>query len=184
MLISLTKKISISRKNVFDLFESDWVAVAFRWAVFFGILARFMSGGGGYDMSNRHQLMWWISIDGFFIYVALTGLVLLFTKQRRVVKQPWYYHVQIISDIIFVSIFYFLSLSQNSDLFLLYFLPILMATSYLKLKTALSYFFAICIIFLLLVLSIEVYEVNLFAANGESDGLSNEYNALRLLIGT
>jgi len=116
-----------------------------RWLILGGAIFRFFVM---YRRSERFPLSEFYSLlalSMFFAYATVTTI--LPAARRNLTKMRWWYLLQTIGDTLTISAFYVLSARPQSDVFLAYFLPLMIAGENFKKKDVLVLFLFITFLF-------------------------------------
>lgn len=131
--------------RVFERFiAGDKVSLVLRWFILGGAVLRllFASGfEGGLDV-----IYWIVAVIAYAIYTLIVTYVVL-SKPKKYFKRSVY--MQIAVELIVLSTFYTLSSTINSDFYLFYILPILLAVDNLEEREALVAFLITSLVFVL-----------------------------------
>src|SRR5687768_15768309 len=123
--------------NVLNLYSTHYI----RLLVMPGLLLRF---------SLREYQILGPVLTIFFVY-SLLSFIFIFTNSHLLSARKWILF-QLFADTTIFSLLYLYTGNGDSDIFLLYFLPLLLASEQLRLREATVYFFVLSFCFLAITL--------------------------------
>jgi len=128
------------------------LSIVARWIVVVGVLLRIFVTYRQYPASTTQ--LWMIALVGLLAYVLGTTFLALTKPDLQQAK--WWHLFQVLADTLVFSVLYLLTGSLDSNLFLLYFLPLLTAAEHFKAREVFFLFVMISAAFVLVLVRLQL----------------------------
>lgn len=121
-----------------------------RWLMLLGVILRFVINLDKYTDRNRLELAIVILIAMLAIYTFSVSF--LFFRKPNWYDPQKFVRYQIVFEVLLYSLLYIVTLNPQSDFYLFYFLPMLLASQYLDTKATINVFLGVSVAFVFCVL--------------------------------
>jgi GAF domain-containing protein len=128
------------------------ISALIRWAILVGVIFRVYIGKN--DYTRNYLITWAVILLAASIY-SLLITVLQWTRKELRNNNRWFV-IQVVTDAAIFTFFYLLTKRPNSDFYLFYFLPLLIAAEHLRSREIIFIFLYVSVLFLAALISLNL----------------------------